>query len=110
LYFQNGFILKKFNYRSNVKNLGVLNLVLVFFAIICRLLPRSTTTDGGHGHIQRDNSFSIAQQAAVDKDEDGEEVLEKSKEETEEVVEKKKGTTPEKRAARSSGRGRGLQG
>ncbi|KAI3949861.1 hypothetical protein MKW92_053201, partial [Papaver armeniacum] len=82
LYFQNGFILKKFNYRSNVKNLGVLNLVLVFFAIICRLLPRSTTTDGGHGHIQRDNGFSIAQQAAVEKDEDGEEA--------EEVVEKKK--------------------
>lgn len=97
LYFQNGFILKKINYRSNVKNLGVLNLVLVFFAIICRLLPRSTTTDSGHEHIQRDNSFSIAQQAAVEKDEDGEEaeeVLEKSKEETEEeeeeVVEKKK--------------------
>ncbi|RZC92213.1 hypothetical protein C5167_026847 [Papaver somniferum] len=89
--------------RSNAKkNLGVLNLVVdlvVFFAIICRLLP-STTTDGGHEHIQRGYSFSIAQQKAVeeeeeDNDEDGEEVevaLEKSTEETEEeemVVEKK---------------------
>ncbi|KAI3880643.1 hypothetical protein MKW92_005484, partial [Papaver armeniacum] len=96
LYFQNGFILKKFNYRSNVKNLGVVNLVVVFFAIICRLLPRSTTTDGGHGHIQRDNSFPAAQQAAVEKeeDEDGEELLEKSKEEMEEEVEKKNKLLP----------------
>ncbi|KAI3880642.1 hypothetical protein MKW92_005483, partial [Papaver armeniacum] len=92
LYFQNGFILKKFNYRSNVKNLGVVNLVVVFFAIICRLLPRSTTTYGGHGHIQRDNSFP----AAVEKeeDEDGEELLEKSKEEMEEEVENKKKLLP----------------
>ncbi|KAI3855992.1 hypothetical protein MKW92_051793, partial [Papaver armeniacum] len=108
---------------SNVKkNLGVLKLLVdlvVFFAIICRLLPRSTTTDGGHEHIQRGNSFAIAQKEAMEEEEckdengeqvevdgerveeeDGEEVevpLEKSTEETEEeeiVVEKKNELLP----------------
>ncbi|KAI3844137.1 hypothetical protein MKX03_021071, partial [Papaver bracteatum] len=81
---------------SNV-NLGVLKLavdLVVFFVIVCRLLPRSTTTDGGHEHIQRGNSFSIEQQEAMEEDkdeEDGEEVevsLEKSTEEMEEEGDK----------------------
>ncbi|KAI3928597.1 hypothetical protein MKW98_024198, partial [Papaver atlanticum] len=66
-------------------------------AIICRHLPRSTTSDGGYRHIQRDNSFgpqATVEKEEYDVDEDGDEVevaLEKSKEEMEEevVVEKK---------------------